>query len=94
MQGNNKGFLYVSQKNSKRGDCALQNSQKSSYLQIFANSVTSQVIQGVNSIKSRPQPRRPFSKLCKEVDSEQGCLLHHTEARWLLKEKVLLKRMW
>ncbi|XP_067932966.1 zinc finger BED domain-containing protein 5-like [Watersipora subatra] len=51
----------------------------------------SSVIKVVNFIKGSALQTRLFHKLCKDMDAVHSSLLFHTEVRWLLKGKMLLR---
>lgn len=55
------------------------------------SSVLQTAIKIVNFIKASPMNTRLFAVLCQEMWSEHKLLLLHTEIRWVLRGKVLLR---
>jgi len=47
------------------------------------------IIKTVNWIRSRALNHRQFSTLLDEMDTQYGCLLYYSEARWLSRGAVL-----
>jgi hypothetical protein len=52
-------------------------------------SVLDNAVQIDNLIKARPINSRLFKMLCNDTGSEYETLILHTEARWLLRGKVM-----
>ena len=48
-------------------------------------SCLNKIIKIVNFIKTSALNTRLFARLCQDVDSDQQCLLFHTEVRWLFR---------
>ncbi|CAM5077750.1 unnamed protein product, partial [Eretmochelys imbricata] len=58
-------------------------------MQADLKQVLDEAVKIINFVKGRPLNTRLFSQLCDEMGSDYTQLLFHTEARWLLRGKVL-----
>lgn len=58
-------------------------------LSVELNETLEEVIQFVNSIKSKPLQSSFFEIICEELGSEHTQLLYHNDARWFSRGKML-----